>query len=48
MARMREILSDGKPIAVITITRVTRPACGIPAAPIEATVAVILQIYVEL
>ena len=42
-ARIREILSEGKPIAVITITRVTNPACGIPAAPILATVAVILN-----
>ena len=43
-ARIREILSDGRPIAVITIRRVTDPACGIPAAPILATVAVILKI----
>ena len=43
-ARIREILSDGRPIAVMTITRVTNPACGMPAAPILATVAVILKV----
>ena len=40
---MRETRSGGRPIAVMTIIRVTRPAWGIPAAPILATVAVILK-----
>lgn len=35
--------SAGKPHASNTITMVTRPACGIPAAPILANVAVILR-----
>lgn len=33
----------GKPTAVRTITMVTRPALGTPAAPILATVAVMLR-----
>ena len=33
---------EGNPIVFSTITMVTRPACGIPAAPILANVAVIL------
>lgn len=32
----------GNPTASNTITMVTRPACGMPAAPILANVAVIL------
>ncbi len=36
--------SGGKPTEVRTITMVTRPAWGIPAAPILAAVAVILRI----
>ena len=43
-ARMSEIRSGGTPIAVMTIIKVTRPACGIPAAPTEAIVAVMLEI----
>lgn len=39
-----EISSDGNPTVSSTITMVTRPADGIPAAPIEAAVAVTLQI----
>ena len=35
--------STGSPTADSTITMVTRPACGTPAAPIEAAVAVILK-----
>lgn len=34
--------SAGSPTVSNTITIVTRPACGIPAAPILAAVAVIL------
>lgn len=34
--------SVGKLTACRTSTMVTRPACGIPAAPIEAAVAVML------
>lgn len=37
--------SAGKPTVSNTITIVTRPACGMPAAPILAAVAVILQKY---
>ena len=36
-----ETASLGKPTVSRTMTRVTRPACGIPAAPILAAVAVI-------
>ena len=35
--------STGSPTADSTITMVTRPACGTPAAPIEAAVAVMLK-----
>ena len=35
--------SVGKPTALSTITMVTSPACGIPAAPILAKVAVKLN-----
>ena len=38
---MMETASLGKPTVSRTMTRVTRPACGIPAAPILAAVAVI-------
>ena len=43
MATMRVMSAGGSPTEVRTITMVTRPACGIPAAPILAAVAVILQ-----
>lgn len=33
---------DGRPTVSRTITIVTRPACGMPAAPMEAIVAVML------
>lgn len=36
--------SVGSPTDVSTMTMVTSPACGIPAAPILAAVAVILQL----
>jgi hypothetical protein len=39
---MSEISSVGRPTEVSTITIVTSPACGIPAAPMLAAVAVIL------
>lgn len=35
--------SVGKPTEVSTITMVTSPACGIPAAPMLAAVAVMLE-----
>ena len=44
MTRIRETRSAGRPIAVITIINVTKPASGIPAAPTLATVDVILNI----
>lgn len=34
---------DGRPTVSRTMTIVTNPACGMPAAPIEAAVAVILR-----
>lgn len=40
---MSEMSSVGRPTDVSTITIVTNPACGIPAAPILAAVAVILM-----
>lgn len=43
MATMRVMSSGGRPTEVRTITMVTKPACGIPAAPILAAVAVMLQ-----
>jgi hypothetical protein len=43
IARIKEISPDGRPTVSSTITIVTKPACGIPAAPILAAVAVILQ-----
>lgn len=45
MATISETSSAGKPTVSNTMTIVTRPACGIPAAPMEAAVAVILNIY---
>lgn len=39
---MRETSPAGKPTVSKTMTIVTKPACGIPAAPILAAVAVIL------
>lgn len=41
-AMMRVMSSVGNPTDVSTITMVTSPACGIPAAPILAAVAVML------
>ena len=41
---MRVMSLTGRPTADRTITMVTRPACGTPAAPIDAAVAVILKI----
>lgn len=41
-AIMRVMSLDGKPTVSKTMTIVTKPACGIPAAPIEAAVAVTL------
>lgn len=43
MATISVMSSGGSPTDVSTITMVTRPACGIPAAPILAAVAVILE-----
>lgn len=40
---MSVISSVGSPTEVSTITMVTRPAWGMPAAPILAAVAVILD-----
>ena len=42
MASIRATSSVGKPTAESTITIVTSPACGTPAAPMAAAVAVIL------
>lgn len=44
-AMMRVMSSVGNPTDVSTITMVTSPACGIPAAPMLAAVAVMLGIY---
>lgn len=41
-AMMRVMSSVGRPTEVSTITMVTSPACGIPAAPMLAAVAVML------
>lgn len=41
-AKIKETSSGGKPTVSSTITNVTRPACGIPAAPMLAAVDVIL------
>jgi len=46
MARMRETSRVGRPTAVRTIVMVTRPADGIPAAPMAAAVAVKLKCVV--
>lgn len=43
-AIIKEISSDGSPTVSNTITIVTKPAEGIPAAPIEAAVAVTLEL----
>lgn len=43
-AKISETSSGGSPTVSRTITNVTRPACGIPAAPIDAAVDVILKI----
>lgn len=41
---IKEISSDGRPTVSNTITMVTNPADGMPAAPMEAAVAVTLLI----
>lgn len=46
-AMMRVMSSVGRPTEVSTITMVTSPACGIPAAPILAAVAVMLREQTE-
>lgn len=46
MATMSVMSSGGRPTDVSTITMVTRPAWGIPAAPMLAAVAVMLR-YVK-
>ena len=38
--------SAGNPTVSSTITIVIKPACGIPAAPIEAAVAVTLFLFI--
>ena len=43
IVRMIVMSSVGNPTAVKTITMVIRPACGTPAAPMAAAVAVILK-----
>lgn len=43
IGKIKVISSIGSPTAVKTIAMVTRPACGIPAAPIAAAVAVRLK-----
>ena len=43
MATMSEMSSGGSPTEVRTMTMVTRPAWGIPAAPMLAAVAVMLE-----
>lgn len=40
---MRLMSSVGSPTEVSTMTMVTSPACGMPAAPMLAAVAVMLQ-----
>lgn len=42
MATISVMSSGGNPTDVSTITMVTSPACGIPAAPMLAAVAVML------
>lgn len=46
-AMMRVMSSVGSPTDVSTITMVTSPACGIPAAPMLAAVAVMLEVIRE-
>jgi len=41
---INETSSAGNPSVSKTITIVTKPACGMPAAPIEAIVAVTLKV----
>ena len=41
---IKAISPDGNPIVFNTMTMVTSPACGIPAAPILASVAVMLMV----
>ena len=43
MATISVMSAGGNPTEVRTITMVTRPACGIPAAPMLAAVAVMLM-----
>lgn len=43
MATISVTSSGGNPTDVSTITMVTRPACGMPAAPMLAAVAVMLS-----
>uniref|UniRef100_A0A8C8U207 Uncharacterized protein n=1 Tax=Peromyscus maniculatus bairdii TaxID=230844 RepID=A0A8C8U207_PERMB len=45
-AMMRVTSSAGRPTALSTITMVTRPAWGTPAAPMLAAVAVILMVMI--
>lgn len=47
-ARMMETSSAGRLTVSNTITMVTSPACGIPAAPILAAVAVTLRTIILL
>lgn len=42
-AKINETSSGGSPTVSKTITSVTNPACGIPAAPMLAAVDVILE-----
>ena len=44
---MSLISSTGSPTAVRTIAMVTRPAEGIPAAPMAAAVEVKLEMYIK-
>ncbi|KAL4675372.1 hypothetical protein H8958_007584, partial [Nasalis larvatus] len=45
-AMIRVTSSAGRPTALSTITMVTRPAWGTPAAPMLAAVAVILMVMI--
>lgn len=47
-AMIRVMSSVGSPTEVSTITMVTRPAWGIPAAPMLAAVAVMLENYTKI
>lgn len=42
-AKISDISSGGSPTVSNTITNVTKPACGIPAAPMLAAVDVMLD-----